>query len=45
MSENTAKLNKLRKEIESRAESEAAAIIEAAQKSADEAIAFRLSGF
>lgn len=39
MSENTAKLNKLRKEIESCAESEAAAIIEAAQKSADEAIA------
>ena len=39
MSENTAKLNKLRKEIESCAESEAAAIIEAAQKTADEAIA------
>lgn len=38
MSENTAKLNKLRKEIESCAESEASAIIEAAQKSADEAI-------
>ncbi len=39
MSENTAKLNKLRKEIESCAESEASAIIEAAQKSADEAVA------
>ena len=39
MSENTAKLNKFRKEIEGCAESEAAAIIEAAQKSADEAIA------
>lgn len=39
MSENTAKLSKLRKEIESCAESEATAIIEAAQKSADEAIA------
>lgn len=39
MSENAAKLNKLRKEIEGCAESEATAIIEAAQKSADEAIA------
>ncbi len=39
MNENTAKLNKLRKEIERCAESEATAIIEAAQKSADEAVA------
>ncbi len=39
MSENAAKLNKLRKEIESCTANEAAAIIEAAQKSADEAIA------
>lgn len=38
MSENAAKLNKLRKEIEGCAETEAAAIIEAAQKSADEAV-------
>ena len=38
MSENTAKLNKFRKEIESCSESEAAEIIEAAQKAADEAL-------
>lgn len=39
MSENTAKLNKLRKEIESCSENDAAAITEAAQKAADEALA------
>ncbi len=38
MSENTAKLTKLRKEIESCSESEAAAIVEAARKAADEAL-------
>lgn len=39
MSENAAKLNKLRKEIEGCSESEAAAIVEAAQKAADAALA------
>lgn len=38
MSENAAKLEKLRKEIEGCSESEAAAIVEAAQKAADEAL-------
>ena len=38
MNENTAKLGKLRKEIESCSEKEAADIVEAAQKAADEAI-------
>lgn len=39
MSENTAKLNKLRKEIEGCSEKEALEIVESAQKTADETVA------